>query len=284
MAHLISGIDKVRLEQKDFDRISKYVTRHYGIKLPPEKQIMVEGRLQKRIKAIGQTSFRQYLEHVFSEEGQFELIKMVDAISTNKTDFFREPPHFDFLTQKYLPTKADELKGQPLNIWSAAASTGEEIYTLAIVIEEFNRTSSKPRINYFIHGTDISSEALQHALSAIYKEDRIQPIPNEMKKRYFLRSRDRSKTLVRVIPELRKKVKFSRLNLMDTAYKMDRKFDLVFCRNVLIYFDKFNQEAVINKLSAHLKEDGYFFLGHSESIIGKHVPLRQVQPTIYKKI
>ncbi len=274
--------EKRKLSDTDFRRLSHFITSNYGIKLPPVKKVMVEGRLQKRLKVTGIATFDEYLEYVFSKEGKAELLEMIDAISTNKTDFFRESSHFDFMMNELLPEFSKS--GQRLNIWSAASSSGEEIYSLAIVIEEFNTANERNRINYNILGTDISIEILKKAVKAVYHHDRIRELPMPLRNKYFLRSKDRKANLVRVIPELRSKARFKRLNLMDHDYDVENDFDIIFCRNVLIYFDKETQEKVINKLCRKLKVGGYFFLGHSESIIGKNVPLTQLEPTIYKRI
>lgn len=273
--------DKTRLNDEEFARISSYVTRNYGIKLPPEKKIMVEGRLQKRLRATAMPDFKSYVDLVLSEKGETELFAMIDAISTNKTDFFRESSHFDYLKDVFLPQWVEKHPHKVLNIWSAASSSGEECYTIAMVIEEFNRLNSQ-KVEYSIFGTDISRDILRKAVMAVYTSDRIKDVPPELRNRYFLRSKNRDQDTVRVIAKLRSKCRFGRLNLMDPDYKLTESFDLIFCRNVLIYFDQYNQEQVIRKLCNKLKPEGYFFLGHSESILGKNVPLLQLKPTIYR--
>lgn len=270
------------MTDEEFKKVSTFITSNYGIKLPDFKKTMVEGRLQKRLRTTGISSFKDYIAYVFSEKGNAELLDMVDAISTNKTDFFRESLHFDFLTKKILPAYAESRTHGTLKIWSAAASSGEEIYTIAFVMEEFISSLEKSRMDYSIIGTDISIEKLKSAINAVYHREHVN-IPAEIMKKYLLRSKDRNNPMVRIIPSIRKKTRFQRLNLMDSLYHLDSNFDVVFCRNVLIYFDKETQERVINRLCNHLKPGGYFFLGHSESIIGKEVPLKQIMPTVYQK-
>lgn len=273
---------KQRMTEVEFKEISEYITSQYGIKLPDFKKTMVEGRLQKRLRKTGISSFKEYIALVFSDVGKDELVEMVDAISTNKTDFFRESTHFDYLSSTLLP--AYEKNGQRfLKIWSSAASSGEEIYTIAMTMEEYSNAPTTKRIDYQILGTDISVEKLKEAVTAVYSQERIKDIPVEVRDKYFLKSKDSKKQKVRVVPSLRSKVEFKRQNLMDNRYGVDNDFDIIFCRNVLIYFDKQLQEKVIVKLCDKLKNGGYFFLGHSESIIGKSVPLKQVMPTVYKK-
>ncbi|MEP1093492.1 MAG: CheR family methyltransferase [Cyclobacteriaceae bacterium] len=273
-----------RMKLSEFQQISQFITSEYGIKLPDFKKTMVEGRLQKRLRQTGITSFSQYIDFVFSVEGKSELLEMVDAISTNKTDFFRESSHFDFLSNRFLPKYSTESPREQLKIWSSAASSGEEIYTIAMVVEEFNSNPDNSRVNYSILGTDISVEKLKTAISAIYPIDRIKDVPIALRDKYLMKSKDSSKKIVRFVPQIRSKAEFQRLNLMDRSYNLNQDFDIVFCRNVLIYFDKEMQEKVINRLCTKLKPGGYFFLGHSESIIGKNVPLKQIEPTIYQKI
>ena len=160
--------------------------------MPDFKKTMVEGRLQKRLRKTGIQTFKEYIDFVFSPEGNIELLEMMDAISTNKTDFFRESVHFDFLTNSLLPEFVTKNTRENLKIWSAAASSGEEIYTIAMVIEEFISTMQSPKMNYSILGTDISVEKLKAAVSAIYPEDRIKDIPILLRDKYLMRSKDRT--------------------------------------------------------------------------------------------
>ena len=276
----ISVFQRVSLSDKDFKRLSEFIYTNYGIKMPQQKKIMLEGRLQKRLRHWGFDNFAQYCDFVFSEQGQqAEVIHMIDVVSTNKTDFFRESAHFDFMTEHILPEY--QAKGvNHLNIWSSACSSGEEPYTIAMVMNEFIE-KNKAYLRYNVLCTDISSEILAKAKQGIYQLDRIENIPLSLKRKYFLRSKGNDKPTVRIIPELRKKMSFMRLNLMDPWYNVPEKYDIIFCRNVLIYFDFETQEKVINKLCDQLKPGGYFFLGHSESAINKNVPLKQLKPTIF---
>ncbi len=286
MEQVISNIveSPQRMSTAEFRQISEFITSQYGIKLPDFKKTMVEGRLQKRLRKTGIKTFAAYIDFVFSKAGKDEMLEMIDAISTNKTDFFRESSHFDFLTGILLPQFISENPREKLKIWSAAASSGEEIYTIAMVLEEFNVHLDRSRINYSILGTDISIEKLKTAVTAIYPEDRIRDIPIMIRDKYLMKSKDPRKKVVRFIPAIRSKVEFQRLNLIENKYKVADDYDIIFCRNVLIYFDKNLQERVINRLCEKLRPGGYFFLGHSESIIGKNVPLRQIEPTVYQKI
>ncbi len=279
----MNEIFRARLSDNEFDKLSEFIYTEYGIKMPKVKQTMLQSRLQKRLRALEITSFKDYVEYVFSKEGQdTEVIHMIDMVSTNKTDFFREPIHFEFMQNKVLPDFINENPGKTMKIWSAGCSSGEEPYTIAITISEFMEKYSAP--DYSILGTDISSRILKTAIDAIYKESRVVNIPMSIKRKYFLRSKDRENPTVRIIPDLRKKAMFQRLNFMEKNYSIQDVFDIVFCRNVLIYFDRITQENVINRLCTKLKPGGYFFLGHSESITNINVPLEQIRPTIFRRI
>jgi len=276
-------ISKERLTDSDFKRLSEFIYGNYGIKMPNEKRTMLEGRLMKRLRVNQIRSFAEYCDYVFSDEGmEKELIHMINVVSTNKTDFFREPAHFEFLCETVLPEFHQKNKGEPIKIWSSACSSGEEPYTIAMVINEYARQRGAP-LPHQIFGTDISSDILERAQMGVYKDERIGDVPAAYKRRYFMANKDPQKKLVRVVPELRRNTSFMRLNLMDTTYPISEKFDVIFCRNVLIYFDRPTQEAVINKLCNHLIPDGYFFLGHSESATGMQVPLTPLKPTIFRR-
>ncbi len=280
----LSAIYKVQMPDEIFEKLSSFIYSQYGIKMPPAKRVMLQSRLQKRLRELKMNSYDQYCEFVFSKEGEaLEVVHMIDAVTTNKTDFFREPAHFQFLKETVLPEFiAREKRNPTMRIWSAGCSSGEEVYTLAILISEFAQKEKK--LDFSIMGTDISTRILQKAVDAVYTEERVANISLETKKKYFLRSKNRVKPTVRVTAELRKKTYYQRLNFMDESYPVDETFDVIFCRNVLIYFDRENQQKVINRLCSHLKTGGYFFLGHSESITGMKVPLVQLKPTVFMKV
>jgi len=244
---------------------------------------MLEGRLQKRLRSLGITSFKEYCELIFSPEGmKTELIHMFDMVTTNKTEFFREPAHFDYLTSKALPTLRelnDSGSRRPLRIWSAGCSTGEEPYTIAMVLSDYSETVR--RTSYFILASDISSRVLETASMAIYPEAKVESVHIEFKKKYLLRSRDHSKRLVRVVPELRRNVQFRRINFMED-FGLRERMDIIFCRNVIIYFDRPTQERLLNRFCEHLEPGGFIFMGHSETLSGLNVPLAPVAPTVYR--
>jgi chemotaxis protein methyltransferase CheR len=278
---MFQNIYRSTLSDKEFTQLSNFIQTNYGIKMPPAKKIVLQGRLQKRLRELQIPDFKSYVEYVFSKGGENEIIHMMDVVSTNKTDFYREPVHFEFLEKELLPMLVQNKTRGVIKVWSAGCSSGEEPYTLAIVLQEFKEKN--PGFDYHILATDISTQVLQQGANAVYKEDKIAIIPNHLKKKYFLRSKNRELSQVRVVKNLRDKVSFQRLNFMDTTYHINDSFDIIFCRNALIYFERPNQENVINKLVNKIKPDGYFFLGHSESITNMNVPLKSVKPTIFRK-
>jgi chemotaxis protein methyltransferase CheR len=280
-----SGSSDRTLSEKDFIRVSQFIHQQYGIHLPPTKKPLLEGRLRKRMKFIKMNSYRLYCDYLFTGEGMTEeLPHMIDVVTTNKTDFFREPSHFTYLTHQALP---ELLKAQKHNLkknilgWSAACSTGEEPYTLAIVLSEF--AAQCPGFDFTVLATDISTRVLSKAEQAIYEVEKIEPIPIALRKKYLLKSKDASQKVVRIAPEVRLKVKFHRLNLVERQYEIPNDIDFIFCRNVLIYFDAETQERLIQQFCKHLTPGGYLFMGHAETINNMNVPLRYVAPTIYRK-
>ena len=204
---------------------------------------------------------------------------MIDEVTTNKTDFFREPAHFKFLVDKALPELIRRKRS--VTVWSAGCSTGEEPYTLAMVLKDYG--DSIPGFGFLILATDISTAVLEKAQRAIYEEEKVIPVPAEFKRRYLLKSKDRARKVVRITPELRASVRFRRLNFMDNDFGFREPMDIIFCRNVIIYFDKPTQEKLLNRFCRHLAPGGYVFMGHSEALIDMKVPLVPVAPTVYRK-
>ncbi len=275
-----TDIDDGRISKRNFERLASYVYDSYGIKLPPSKMTMVEGRLRRRVRALKFDSLDSYCDSFFDGGSSAdEAIHLANVITTNKTDFFREPNHFDFLTATVLPKVFAERSGA-LRVWSAACSTGAEPYTLAMVIDDF--IAGDPGYSYSILATDLSTDVLDVARRGIYAAEMMEPVPAALRRKYVRDAKDRHASLCRVAPALRSRVGFARLNLMDKAYPIGRDMDLIFCRNVLIYFDKATQQAVLQKLLSHLRPGGYLFLGHSESIAGMGLPVHQAANTIFQ--
>lgn len=275
------------LKRREFKVLSTWIYDTLGVKMPPTKLILLESRLQKRLRALGMEKFNSYIEYVFSEDGcAQELPFMVDLVTTHQTDFFREEAHFDFLTQTALPELIQRFEvgtHRPLQLWSAASSTGEEAYTLGIVLEEFLRKQQMGKsFQYEILGTDISSGVLEKAREAIYPESRLGEMPQTLLRRYFLRSKDRERTEFRVVPELRAKARFRLLNLMDERYRLP-EMDLIFCRNVLIYFNKPTQEHVLQCCCQHLRSGGFLFVGHTETVHQFNLPVLKRATSVLQK-
>jgi chemotaxis protein methyltransferase CheR len=276
-----------RLKEKDYARIARLVSNHTGIKLPPSKRTMVEGRLRKRMRVLGHAGFAEYSRYLFEQGGiDSEFVHLIDAVTTNKTDFFREVEHFTALEQDIVPALISMRRpGERVSIklWSAASSTGAEAYTIAMVMAEL--AARLGEMNFEVLGTDISTEVLEQAKLAIYPSEMVTPVPAAIRERYVMHGRtlDRQGE-VRIVPELRRRVRFCRLNLMDAKYPFDHDMDVIFLRNVLIYFDKPTQEAVVGRLLGHLRPGGFLFLGHSESVVGSSLKLRQWAPSVFQRV
>lgn len=274
------------LSPRDFDRLAGLISGKTGIKLPATKRTMVEGRLRKRLRVVGAADFAHYCRFLFDEGGlETELPFVIDAVTTNKTDFFREPEHYELLKQKLVPALLAERRREQmplLKIWSAAASSGAEAYTAAMVLADL--ASARGGFRFAILGTDISSSILEQAERAVYPADMMAPVPASARERFLMWNRRNAlRPEARIVPELRRLVRFEHLNLMDKSYPYDRDVDVIFLRNVLIYFEKDDQIAVINRLTNHLRPKGYLILGHSESMIGNGLALTQVAPAVFQK-
>jgi chemotaxis protein methyltransferase CheR len=267
----------------EFNAIGGFIQSEFGIKMPPAKKIMLQARLTKRLRAMNMSSYRQYREYLFSPEGmEREIPYMIDVVTTNKTDFFRERPHFDLLYETFLPAWFQENGGRSVfTVWSAGCASGEEPYSLAMVLNEF--AEKQPNFRFKVTGTDISGEMIEKSRTAIYHQKRTETIPPALQKKYLMRSKDKGKQLTRIVPELRSKVGFHSLNLMK-PFPCSQENDVIFCRNVIIYFERPVQEQLFNRCCNCLKTGGYLFIGHSETLSGMDLPLRQVRPTVYQKI
>jgi chemotaxis protein methyltransferase CheR len=271
-----------QLSAKNFRRLSAFVNSYSGIKMPAGKQTMLEGRLRRRLRATGFGSLDAYCTYLFENGGlETEAIALIDAVTTNKTDFFREPKHFEYLQTYALPGLVRTGRTS-LRLWSAACSVGAEPYTMAMVLADFAE-HSRP-LDYFILATDLSTDVLTAARKGIYPSGMLAPVPQDYMQRFVRRSSDPNSNLVRISSALRSKVGFARMNFMDDAYPIGEPVDVIFCRNVLIYFDKPTQAKVLGRLCDCLAPGGYLFIGHSESITGFNLPVRTVANTIFQKI
>jgi chemotaxis protein methyltransferase CheR len=272
------------MSNSDFARLRSLIYAQAGITLSPDKKTMLELRIKRRLRSLELDTYTQYCEYLFGHQGQRdELVHLIDVVTTNKTDFFREPAHFDYLTEKALPTlMAGNRNGRDLLIWSAGCSTGEEPYTLAIVLSEY--AAAHPGFRFKVLATDVSNTVLEKAHLGVFSADVVRPVAAELRKKYFLRSRDPDSNRMRVVPELRKLVEFRRLNFKEADFEMAEKADAIFCRNVLIYFDRPTQEQILQKLARHLVADGYMFVGHAEALHDMDLPLEPIAPATYRKV
>jgi len=277
------GSSLTHMDNKIFERFSEFIKAELGIKMPASKKTLLEARLQKRLRELGIATHEEYCEYLFSPRGMDEeLVNLVDVVTTNTTDFFREPKHFEQLTGVVLPAlTARGVAARGVHVWSAGCSSGEEPYTLAMVLSEYGRLNGG--LNFNILATDISTQVLRMAVRATYPESKIGHIPPDYCKRYLLRSKDRTRGLVRIGPEARGHVRFRRLNFME-EFSFDGQLDIIFCRNVVIYFDRQTQEMLFSRFCRKLAVGGYLFIGHSESLAGMDLPLEPVAPTVYKRV
>lgn len=272
------------LEDEEFRKIATFVEAKLGIKMPKSKKLMMQTRLHSRLKSLGLHNFSDYIDYVFSSEqtGKEELVHLIDSITTNLTHFYRESNHFDFLTSDVIPSLLNSGLAN-FNIWSAGCSSGEEPYTLAMVVEEYKKNSDT-NFDYSIFATDVSTKILQKAKTGIYSINSVKNIPVDIKEKYFLKDNNSENLEVKIISEISKKVQFQYLNLMDVDFGLESEMEIIFCRNVLMYFDKITQESVLKKIMKYLAKGGYLFLGHSETIYNMNLPLEMVAPTVFQKV
>lgn len=268
------------LSPRNFSRVAAHIYERAGIIITDNKRTMLESRLRRRLAVVGAHDLDAYCDVVFSGDRPEEEEHLINAITTNKTDFFREPKHFDYLLSHILPDLVDE-GARKIKVWSAACSTGAEPYTIAMLLDDY--LTGRGRTGYEIMATDIDTNVLNAARRGIYDVEMIDPIPGHLRRKYVMMAKDPKRGEVRMAPSLRSSIAFGRLNLMDSRYPVETGLDLVFCRNVLIYFDKATQEAVVNRLCENLKPGGYLFLGHAESVLGFTVPLTQVANTVFRR-
>jgi chemotaxis protein methyltransferase CheR len=270
-----------KLSPQNFDKLAKLVNDHCGIQLPAAKRTMLEGRLRRRARALGNLRLDDLCRYIFTQGTLAEeLPHLINAVTTNKTDFFREPIHFDVLENQLLPEFAKSTN-RPIRVWSTACSTGAEPYTLAMVLDAF--AAKYAGFKYGILATDIDTEVLETARRGIFPRDMVKPVPVALRNAYVMEPRDKKRGDVRISPALRAAVGFAQLNLMDSAYPVGKPMDLIFCRNVLIYFSKPTQRKVVSRLVDNLVPGGYLVLGHSEGTASDDPRLSQITNTIYRR-
>ena len=277
-------VSEEHLSAQAYQFIAELVYEHSRIRLGSDKQALVSGRLAKRLRQLGLQSFDAYCELLRSAAGAEELGPLVDLISTNHTHFFRESAHLDYLRDVILPEFAPRLitRRVQLKVWSAACSSGEEPYSIAITLEEYARLHGA--MGWQIDATDISHRILEHASAGIYSVDRVRLPSQDLLPRYFQKGVGTHSGQYRVKEALRQGVTFRHLNLLDPSYPVSPDQHVIFCRNVMIYFDHETQEQLVNQLSGQLSPGGYLIVGHSESLLGIRHSLKQVKPGIYRRM
>jgi chemotaxis protein methyltransferase CheR len=260
---------------EDFERVRKLIYERAGISLAPIKRDMVYSRLARRLRALNLESFGVYLQFLQSPNGEEEWELFVNSLTTNLTSFFREAHHFDIL-QRHMA----ELKQRPIRIWCSAASTGEEPYTLAVTACETFGSMTPP---VEIVASDIDTNVLAKAQRGVYPMERVERLSPERLRRFFLKGTGAQAGMVRIRPELQKLVTFTRVNLLDARYPINGPFDVMFCRNVMIYFDKPTQYEILRKFVPLLKPDGLLFAGHSESFLHAADLFHSLGRTVYER-
>jgi chemotaxis protein methyltransferase CheR len=270
------------ISDEEFQSFQKLIHREAGIYLAEHKKALLVGRLNKRLRELGLDSFGDYYRRVSKKENGGELVHMLDCICTNETQFFREPQHFEFLEDQVFPQwealARSGRREKRIRAWSAACSTGEEAYSLAMTLLQRFPPSTGWSIE--ILASDLSTRALDRARRAVWPIEKSKDIPDYHRKRFMLKGKRAQQGVMAAGPEIRSVVKFLRLNLNEPSYPLSGDFDLIFCRNVLIYFDAELKIHVVNRLLSHLATQGYLFVGHSESLIGTSDRVRRVIPTV----
>lgn len=277
--NMITYINDI-LSDKDFRKLSDFIETNYGVKMPEQKKTMLQSRLKKRLNTLNINTYKEYIDYTFNKNTH-EIQHMIDVVTTHKTDFFREKEHFDFITGTALPTLIHKKVPRNIKVLSAGCSTGEEPYTVAISLLESK--SKGLDFDFSISACDISPESVMIAKKGIYPLAKIKDIPTELKQKYFLKNKIQEKQLVKIMPSVLKYIRFFVLNLLEENYKINEAYDIILCRNTLIYFNRTIQEKVLGQLCKKLKPSGYLIIGHSESIIGMNLPVDQIKPTIFIK-
>jgi chemotaxis protein methyltransferase CheR len=275
---------EVHLSDRDFNRFRKLIFELAGITLSEHKRALVYSRLAKRLRANGLEKYSDYYDLVRqADPDSQEIVEFINAITTNKSSFFREPHHFDYLREEIFPGYLSELdsgKRRTIKIWSAGCSAGQEPYTLAMTLLEYFGNSTSVEFN--ILATDIDTNVLSRASQGIYNEEQVEDIPDYLLRKYFLKGKGERAGLAKAGKELQSIINFERLNLFDPTWPMKDKLDIIFCRNVIIYFNRDTQRKLISRMTRHLKPGGYLMLGHSESLHGYDSGLQHVRKNVYR--
>jgi chemotaxis protein methyltransferase CheR len=269
----------VEITEKEFRQLSDYIKTNYGIHLKQEKQTLVTGRLHNVLLQAGFNNFTDYLKHISADKSGEAIVTLVDKITTNHTFFMREAEHFYYFRDKVIPYIINTTRDKDVRIWCAASSTGEESYTLAMILDEY---FGKEKLwwDTKVLATDISEKVLDIARKGLYANERISPLPNHWKSNYFKRYDNENSVL---IDKIRNEVIYRKFNLMETIFPFKKKFHTIFCRNVMIYFDNRTKTELVEKFYDHMEYGGYLFIGHSESLNRDATRFKYVMPAVYRK-
>jgi len=273
----------ITISDQEYQSISRLIYDRFGIHLGDQKKSLIVGRLQKELKTRGFSSFQEYYECVMNDTDGSVLSSLINKVSTNHTYFNRESAHFDYLASYALPeitANIHQRDAQTIRIWSAGCSSGEEPYILSMILKDFMKNESRHR-EFGILATDISEKALLIARQGIYQYENVMRLPQNLRDRYFKKNADNT---LEVVAEIKRQVLFRRLNLMRPVFPFKNKFHVIFCRNVMIYFDGATRESLLQRFHYNMETGGYLFLGHSESIGRNNSNFRYIKPAVYQKI
>jgi len=269
----------VTITTKEFQQMASYIKRMYGIHLKMEKTALLIGRLHQLLMQKGFATFSEYYDYVVSDHTGAAALELIDKVSTNHTFFMRETEHFHFFRDEVVPYMEGSVSDKDLRIWCAGCSTGQESYTLAMILNDYFLTKPSDWDTKLL-ATDISSRVLQQAVSGEYSAEQIVALPKHWQSRYFKRL---STGKYQVDAKIKAQVIYRKFNLMEPRFPFRKKFHAIFCRNVMIYFDKSTRDALVDKLWERTEPNGYLFISQSESIDREKTPYKYVMPGVYRK-
>lgn len=265
------------MKKSTFRKIRDLVYSNSGISLTEKKYALVQARIAKRLRILGLNSYEDYIDYISGDKHEEEMVNLLNVISTNTTSFFRESDHFDILSDAVKQWRSEGQK--KFRFWSAACSTGEEPYTMAMILNEIIEDKG---VDLKILATDISIDALQACREGIYTEEKLKPVSEALKKKYFIREKNEKNVLYRADHSLKRFTTFARMNLSKPPYPMKGPFDVIFCRNVMIYFDNRVRQRMIREMSRLIKPGGYLLIGHSETLMGLESDFKTIRPSVYQ--
>ena len=285
-AKTIESIYSATLSPALFNRFTQFIQQRCGIHIVQSKKNMLEGRLRKRMRQLLLPTFEDYARYLFNstDETAEELIHFLDVVTTNKTEFFREAPHFDYLVTEILPEfkrRHEQQRTSIFRIWCAGCSSGEEAFSLAMVLNDF--AEKNPSFRYAMLATDLCKRTLETAKAAVYDRDQLEAVTPEHRNKYFVAARAGDSSQQRVVASLRETIMFKRFNLMDPAFPIREPLQAIFCRNVMMYFERTDREKIVNRFAEKLAPGGHLFTGHSETLAGFPTDLKPVSSSVYQK-